>query len=794
MAAVAGATRIASVGKQGLLAFFVVLALLAAAWLATVGTRPGRSQGDGPVETSSGAGVMEVGEEALTALPLESETRRANDAPLATLEEGLLVTPKGKEGRPSTATLALRLVARETKAPLRGVSVQLSSGLPGDVVYVSGSRGDERTCPRSDADGRVELEARPWGGYSLQIDPLGKSHVRPERFQVPELEPGQRHEVEIEVMTRDDRRWFGRVLDDETGAPLSGARVEWDESWPAGEPAPIVSGADGLLALEFASWRKSSVRVVHEGYREAAVALAAGHETPELAEAVRLVRPARLSVRVRDGSGVPLREVAVEVRFAPAALDSSGRPGSEVGQAFALLAQHPRATEVFSAGDLGSVLEELGAPFLPTATARAAGDRLQAYTDAEGRCAFEGLPPGVDGEAIARRPGEPAQRQALHLASGEARELDFEFGSACNLRGRVEDEEGRPVAGLDLWRLAGEKDLPGYLDSEHESGAVDKLRTDAEGRFLFRSVPAGAWWIGAAPYERRGGASVPLTTRIVVTPGERVREMVLTCPAALYIRGRVRTEAGGPLAAEVTASREDSSVRATADARGNFVLGPLPAGAWELEAAELPGALGSPPGSPLRASSGPVRAYAGATEVELRLRAGGALSGIVLDASGTPAPGAEVEAYCEQDGSMQRAACDERGAFRLEGLAAGSYRLLARAAESVRVLGPVHVEAGRWSPPVELRLAPGAVLRLQLAADRGERRAYALAWNGTPWRTGMLQGGVPVRLVVPAGTLRCELRAGPEPDALVGARVREAVLLAGEESELVFSLDPSAPR
>lgn len=659
-----------------MLALVVVLVLGGGVWLATQGSRGGARETEETVETG--------------------ETRSAAPEPVPALEEGLAALP-GPEARRQgevqpdapaqaravgerKATLALRLVARETKKPLAGVGVVAACQDGEDLLIVSGSRATVSRGSRSDREGRLEIELCAGHEHQLRVDPFGQAHVRAVTLDLDPFFPGERRESEIELETSDDLRWFAQVVDDATGEPVAGAVVEWTESWPLGAPAPMISGADGVLALPFASWKESLVRISHPGFYPAEARLGSGHETPAQAEIVHLLRPARLAVRVHDGLAAPLGDLAVELHFDGPVPDP----------------------------------------------------RLQARrgrTDPDGTCVLEDLPPRAGCQVIVRRPGEPTQRKGLVLEPGQTRELVFEFGGGCTLRGRAQDQEGAPLAGLDLWRLGGE-DVPGYLEPEHERAVVDKVRCDADGRFAFENVPSGTWWIGAAPYARRSGGSVPLTARVVLLPGERVHELDLTAPPGLYIRGVVHTEDRQAVEALVTARREEARIEARSDSRGRFVLGPLPAGEWFLEATpslessepepsvESLGSLSvsvkratvkrlpeGPP--PLTAPSPRVRAFAGDADVDLCLRAGGGLSGIVLDPAGVPAARARVEVVSEDDGSTHSTECDEDGAFRFPGLPPGRFILRARAGDLAAASGPERVQRGQWSTGLELRLSRG---------------------------------------------------------------------------------------
>ena len=64
-----------------------------------------------------------------------------------------------------------------------------------------------------------------------------------------------------------------------------------------------------------------------------------------------------------------------------------------------------------------------------------------------------------------------------------------------------------------------------------------------------------------------------------------------------------------------------------------------------------------------------------------------------------------------------------------------------------------------------------------------------------PWLTGVLDAGMQSRLVLPPGTIRCELFAGHDRGAGGSGQAQSAVLREGEEARIVFELAPlAAPR
>jgi hydroxyquinol 1,2-dioxygenase len=79
--------------------------------------------------------------------------------------------------------------------------------------------------------------------------------------------------------------------------------------------------------------------------------------------------------------------------------------------------------------------------------------------------------------------GAPERPLGSNLAEGVKGDPTF-------YSGRVLDVEGRPIAGalLDIWSGDGEGNYDMQIPGETEMRARGKIRTDAEGRYLFRSI------------------------------------------------------------------------------------------------------------------------------------------------------------------------------------------------------------------------------------------------------------------------------------------------------------------
>ena len=110
-------------------------------------------------------------------------------------------------------------------------------------------------------------------------------------------------------------------------------------------------------------------------------------------------------------------------------------------------------------------------------------------------------------------------------------------------------------------------------------------------------------------------------------------------------------------------------------------------------------------------------------DLELELPRAGGLDLIVLDAAGSPASGASVFVRDEAGHALEpfsMMATDASGRCRYEGLAPGSYTVLARTATHSSVeVGPVRVVEGARDS-VELTLEQGTILWIQLKQRRGQ--------------------------------------------------------------------------
>jgi RNA polymerase sigma factor (sigma-70 family) len=292
--------------------------------------------------------------------------------------------------------------------------------------------------------------------------------------------------------------------------------------------------------------------------------------------------------------------------------------------------------------------------------------------------------------------------------------------------GRVVDEQGRALAGAAVRVRAGGAD--GFFVDAAGPSAFEGA-SGPDGRFAVEVPGGGEATVRARPAEL---ADVVRVTKVPRTGDADVGDLVARRGAT--VEGFVRDEDGRPLAgAAVVGSSttpeartvligmrggrfDDGARTATTDAQGRYLLRGLSEGEGRVEASteDRPPALKS--GLALASGSA-------LKNVDLTLRAGTTIEGMVTDASGAPLAGAKVRAASEMTRVIgedapsdpdRRATTDERGRFALRGLAPGSYAVSAR--KSGFLPAVASAEPGGDAPTLKLKQS-GALFGRVTGAD-----------------------------------------------------------------------------
>ena len=315
----------------------------------------------------------------------------------------------------------------------------------------------------------------------------------------------------------------------------------------------------------------------------------------------------------------------------------------------------------------------------------------QTTADGDGRFAVPGLRAGVVVLAVDAR-GFVALRDVtatVPLPPGEEVTVRLERGAT--LEGRVVTTEGEPVPETRI--LAGPA-----------AGVAD-----AEGRFRVEGLAPGPQLVEARHphYGRR-------ERQVSVEPGTNPVEFVFE--AGQEVSGRVVDRAGTPVAGAAvrlasTTARDLRRFAARADAGGAFLLSPVGRGAYRLQATAdgyADSAL-----EEVRVEAEPV------ADLTVVLDPAGTIRGRVLGLDAAELAQVEVEARRPIVGA-RAAEVGADGSYRIEGLAAGSWLVVASLA------------GGQREVQARVPLGPGGEAARDLVFDGGLSLAGVVLYRGTP--------------------------------------------------------------
>ncbi len=279
----------------------------------------------------------------------------------------------------------------------------------------------------------------------------------------------------------------------------------------------------------------------------------------------------------------------------------------------------------------------------------------------------------------------------VRVREGQTLDLTLVLSAASAVRGGVVDTEGHPIVGA----VVSVEGVPWIVRASSDDGGAFRRHDRARGR-------GGHTASGAALARGYRTGRVPLGARSDQT--ELVVRIVLT--AASPVAGDVQDNEGNPVSARVVACEDQpAEARTQSAADGTFQL---PASAIGCDAVAEHADYGSSSGVTVVESR----------HLVLRLKAGGAIDGVVVDERGTPMTSFAlgIESFAPARGRSfdhggARNVDDPRGAFRWEKLAPGSYVLTA----SVTGRPParsasIDVQGGGVTSGVRIVIGPGGAL------------------------------------------------------------------------------------
>ncbi len=672
--------------------------------------------------------------------------------------------------------------------PVAGVTVGLRGDAIGGAIEI-----------RTDARGAFAFAELPEGRFQLFAwqGALAARAVRVGRLGVGPFAP-------VELRLEAAAIVVGRVIDREEGTGVPAAV----ELRPVGDdqaPRHVRTSDDGAFRIEGVPDGAWIVDAFAPGYLSlGGVEIEAGRGVPELA----LARGATLEGRVLDGGGRPIAGASVRALVGGASplvggaspLEWSAVIDQERLRRFsgrmAAPAQGPAQGRASAAADpLLIPRGELGVlsgpiPPIPPPGAQVARpaqldpgaspvmaalvgepaplavdpDRASVWvTGPDGRYRIRGLPRGKV-TALAIAPGFAegrAHEQALEPGQ-LVPDVDIALGAGTMIVGTITDQHGVPVIGA-------------LVSVRPTVGASLDAFTDDRGAYRVGPV-TGALALVASAYghgEVRRTLDLAAAAAPATGPAEHTEDLVLVVADAT-LAGTLDDVNGTPVAGaqlEIVGSGADGR-QAVVAADGTFRFAQLPAGTLRVR-------IRHPDYPPHEVDA--VATSGLAPSVRLRLPLGGAVEGVVLDAT-TGAPLTSILLTgAGPAGATADASTDKLGRWRLGPLAPGAWRLAIKLPGyrplstdvDVRV---ARIPGGTSVRDVRLELARGALVGGTVRDARGNRVVGAIV-TIMPIRAG--EGGLEVEGVtdsvgefrirdVPGGELSVTVRKG---DALGTARV-----------------------
>jgi len=630
----------------------------------------------------------------LTDLPARAGTvvAEGGDAGLGEAATGPLPAPPGR-------VLSIVLAAPPT---LEGLAIDTGTRAPVPRVRITVEDGARTRTAHTGPDGRYRIRGLlPQRPYRLRADePRHTPYVRA-RVLLTTAET-----LRVDVPLTLAATLAGRVVD-EAGKPVAGAlgrimpapparMAARLGAWRAADRLVFRTGADGTFkATRLVAGDEQRLAIAHPDYQPkttGGLSLAPGRtKTVE----VVLRRGLTLAGRVRDEAGRPVADAEIEL--------GSGRGfGARAARA-------------------------LGVSALAEA-------RPKASSGSDGRFEVKGLSEGDYSLTVSKAGFADHRLDRVPIDAGRRDPLDITLSAGADIRGTVSRRDGRSAEGYRVRAVIAGSSEPGF----GPFAGGDLLRgTGADGSFSIGGLRAGETYdlVVLGPDgtgTRREGVAAPSEDVDIVVPGPgRISGRVIDAQTLSPIPdfqvdfGPDRSSgrggfgpggrAGGAGRAVVRALRAfagDASAgpQAIHSEDGAFALEDVPAGTWEV-VAQAKGYQS--------ARVGGVAVEEGGTRegVEVRLTPGNAIRGRVLDgAGGVPVLDASVTLQRAGGGGRalaqlmgdSDARTDGDGRFTIEGLAPGSYTVVAQHPDFADATAVVDVKEGPAA--AELRMLPGGTV------------------------------------------------------------------------------------
>jgi RNA polymerase sigma-70 factor (ECF subfamily) len=690
-----------------------------------------------------------------------------------------VVVPAASERAPvpaDGARLALSVVNWPSESPVAGLRVELWPRVPGQASsYPHVQKAGETPVAEGvlDANGELELDLPVRQPLRIEMPAQGKGDeifgslvpFRGQPFDLEALEPGERKTLRMQVLFGREFSRYGRVVADEDGLPIAGARVLSIGREPSGDAGSefatdagnharwLETGAEGIFEL----------KLTYEQQFGAKLAILAPGRSPMLTRDLggtsrgspsefRLLRSASLHGRVSDDSAQPNARFSVRLSTRCYEL-SSGEGRAD------WISESPGVS-------WGTDCDRDGRFDFPELPARAQLDVKVLQGDKEVLW--------INGES----PDAP------RLDPGESRELELRTRTGARVTGVAFDKNLVPVAKHRIWLLRMviatiiDPGPVGVLISDDSQMVVARTVSDEQGRFTFENVEPGTWWVGIAPPDNYSSPApsdpvIPLAVQFEVPKGVTSVAVDIRPKNTLPIRGKVLKPDGTPLAdAGIYVFKSDDSGPGSGRSGpdGSFEIVPTDPGTWKLRAwAPDQGFADSPV----------IEARAGDVGVLLRLVPGAGISGHLFGSGSEDHASVEIQFFgrgMDGDGFIRGTVGQE---FEFSPLPAGTYDLFAVCEpDRVGLVRGIVTKTGAGTGNVRVELSTAAVLVVKYVG-MGQSRSFE-AWIGDTLVhvTTSVEKSAARRLLLPAGIVKLR------PSSAGSERV--LTVRAGTETEVVL--------
>ncbi len=583
-----------------------------------------------------------------------------------------------------TASVAFGRVVDVDEVAVPGAEVTLTPALASSditALMLAARSGVPPATATTDREGYFEIGGLADGRFDLAADAAG---FAPLAVPGVELPPGGGRVDLGTLFLEPGLRLEGQVVDS-NGEPVAEAWV-WardDNAMGMGSligadrrEADSRTGPDGRFVVDgLARGNQQSVRAEAEGYTRA---LLSGVEIPA-EEPLRIVleRSASLSGVVTDSSGAPVEGARVMVRAEPGNVPITG------------------------------------------------SRFVNARSDEDGLFTIDGVTPGRLSLRASAVGFQADERTGLEVVAGEnLDDLRIVLEPGATVTGRVLDSLGNPLPETQVGIVRDETAVA--------FGGGTSDRTDADGVYRMQGVPPGERSVEAV-HEGHQRQVRDLT----VVAGENRLDFRLQ--AGVSVSGRVVDEGGVPVAGALVSAvltGDHPGLRPggeTTDGSGVFRLEGLSPGAYSLSARK-DGFAVTTLEEPVEVASGPIQG------IEIVLNRGAVVTGRLLGAELEDLAGAKVVAgnFARQDRMPLIGSVDYEGRFRIEGVPAGEWTLIAVLSDGLPAAQePLTVAPGQREASVDIDLgADKASLRgrIRIGGEPAASAYLSLAGQDTAAR------------------------------------------------------------